>query len=79
LTLDQLSAATPALEALRDKFKRTRIRRRLEDSGYVVVVNPKAKKSGGQWVIKGRRQTIYASEKLDLKQRLTAAKRLANQ
>jgi hypothetical protein len=79
LTLDQLSVVAPALEALRDITKRTRIRRRLEDSGYVVVVNPKAKKSGGQWVIKGRRQTIYASEKLGLRQRLTAAKRLANQ
>jgi hypothetical protein len=78
LTLDQLSAVAPALESLRDKTKRTRIRRRLEDSGYVVVVNPKAKRSDGLWFVKGRRQTIYASERLDLKQRLTAAKNLAD-
>jgi len=78
LTLDQLIAVAPALEALRDKTKRTRIRRRLEDSGYVVAVNPKAKKSGGQWVIDGRRQTVYVSEKLSPKERLTVAKKLAN-
>ena len=76
LTMDQLSAVAPALEALRDK--RRRIHRRLEDSGYVAVVNPKAKKSDGLWFINGRRQTIYASEKLDLKQRLAAAKKLAD-
>ena len=78
LTLDQLSAVAPGLEALRDKTKRRRIHRRLEDSGYVAVVNPKAKKSDGLWFIKGRRRTIYANERLDLKQRLTAAKKLAD-
>jgi hypothetical protein len=78
LTLDQLSAVAPAIEALRDTFKRTRIRRRLEDNGYVVVVNPNAKKSDGLWVVKGRRQTIYTRVELDLKQRLTAARKLAD-
>jgi hypothetical protein len=78
LTLDQLSVVAPALEALRDKFKRTRIRRRLEDCGYVVVVNPNAKKSDGLWHVKGKRQTIYARVELDLKQRLMAAKKLAD-
>jgi len=78
LTLDQLSAVAPALEALRDKFKRTRIRRRLEDNGYVVVVNPYAKRSDGLWAIEGRRQTIYARIELDPKQRLTAAKKLVD-
>jgi hypothetical protein len=78
LTLDQLSVVAPALESLRDRFKRTRIRRRLEDNGYVVVVNPDAKKSDGLWAIKGRRQTIYARIELDTKQRLTAAKDLVD-
>jgi len=78
LTLDQLIAKAPALESLRDKTKRTRIRRRLEDSGYVVVVNPAARKSDGQWHIKGRCQTIYARIDLNLKQRLTVAKNLAD-
>jgi hypothetical protein len=78
LTLDQLSAVAPALESLRDRFKRTRIRRRLEDNGYVVVINPDAKKSDGLWTIKGRRQTIYARIELNLKQRLTAASNLVD-
>src|SRR5262249_41752276 len=77
LTLDQLIAVAPALDSLRDRTKRTRIRRRLEDSGYVVVVNPKAKASDGLWTIKGRRQTIYARIELDPKQRLTVAQSLA--
>jgi hypothetical protein len=78
LTMDQLIAKAPGLEALRDMTKRTRIRRRLEDSGYVPVINPNAKKSGGQWLIKGRRQTIYVDERLNAKQRLMAARKLTD-
>src|SRR5262249_22189208 len=78
LTFDQLLAVAPALESLREGFKRTRIRRRLEDNGYVVVVNPDARKSGGQWTVRSRRQTIYARIELDSKQRLTAARNLAD-
>jgi hypothetical protein len=78
LTLDQLSAVAPALEVLRDKTKRRRIRRQLEDNGYVMVVNPRARDSDGLWFVNKRRQMIYTRIELDMKQRLTAARKLAD-
>ncbi|HVI68380.1 MAG TPA: primase-helicase family protein [Bradyrhizobium sp.] len=76
LTITQLIVAAPELEWLRAVKMRRLMRRRLEDNGYAVVVNPNAKASDGMWVIDGRRQAIYARAALDLKQRLTAAEQL---
>jgi hypothetical protein len=44
----------------------------MERCGYLACRNPDAE--DGRWVINGRRQTLYANEKLDPEHRLQAAK-----
>jgi Family of unknown function (DUF5906) len=75
LTITQLIVVAPELEWLRAIKMRRVMRRRLEDNGYTIVVNPDAK-TDSMWAIDGRRQTIYARTALDQTQRLAAARRL---
>jgi hypothetical protein len=76
LTINQLIEKAPGLEWLRDLKTRRLVRKRLEDSGYVVVVNTDAKRSDGMWLINRKRQTIYARSNLGLRQRQAAAREL---
>ena len=72
LTFSQLIEKAPALEWLLDLKMRRVVRKRLEDCGYLIVVNPSAA-SDGLWAIKKKRQAIYARSDLDLRQREDAA------
>jgi hypothetical protein len=76
LTINQLIEKAPGLEWLRDLKTRRLVRKRLEDSGYVVVVNTDAQRSDGMWLINKKRQTIYARANLGLRQRQAAARKL---
>jgi hypothetical protein len=75
LTIAELIAVAPELEWLRAVKMRRVMRRRLEDNGYAIVVNPDAK-TDGLWRIDGKRQAIYARAALDQTQRLIAARKL---
>jgi hypothetical protein len=75
LTINQLIEQAPGLEWLRDLKARRMVRKRLEDSGYIVVVNAGAA-SDGLWTIKKKRQTIYARSDLGVQQRQDAAREL---
>jgi hypothetical protein len=72
LTFSQLIEKAPGLEWLLDLKMRRVVRKRLEDCGYLIVVNPSAA-SDGLWAIKKKRQAIYARSDLDLRQREDAA------
>lgn len=75
--LDIIIYASPSFsEWLQDRRNRRQIPHRLEAAGYVPVRNTLAK--DGQWVIGGRRQTIYAKHDLCIRDRHVAAQRLAN-
>lgn len=52
----------------------TKIQRALEDAGYVRVPNPDDKR--GRWLIKGKREKIYAMQKFDKQVQLSLAKGL---
>jgi hypothetical protein len=75
LTIAELIVTAPELEWLRAIKMRRVMRRRLEDNGYVIVVNPDAK-TDSMWAIDGRRQAIYVRKELDQRQRLDAARKL---
>ena len=75
LTIMELVAAAPELEWLQVLKMRRVVRRRLEDNGYTIVVNPNAK-TDGMWRIDGKRQAIYARASLDQTQRMAAAQKL---
>jgi uncharacterized protein DUF5906 len=71
-----LENADPNLaEWLQDRKNRRIIPHRLERCGYVPVRNDTAK--DGLWKLKGFRQVIYARNDLSLRDRLNAAKKLA--
>jgi len=75
LTIAELIAVAPELEWLRAVKMRRVMRRRLEDNGYAIVINPDAK-TDNMWAIDGKRQAIYARAALDQTQRLIAARKL---
>ncbi len=61
-------------EWLGDRRNRRAIPHRFEEVGYVTVRNPYAR--DGQWVVGGRRETIYARAELSLRDRTAAANQL---
>jgi hypothetical protein len=63
-------------EWLEDRKNRRAIPHRLERCGYVPVRNDTAK--DGLWILHGTRQVIYARTDLSLRDRLIAAKRVAD-
>jgi Family of unknown function (DUF5906) len=75
LTIAELIVVAPELEWLRTLKMRRVMRRRLEDNGYAIVVNPDAK-TDNMWAIDGKRQAIYARAALNQTQRLIAARKL---
>jgi len=60
-----------------DRKNRRIIPHRLEKCGYEPVRNEAAE--DGLWKIKGRRQAVYAHQSLSIRQRVTAARKLADQ
>lgn len=58
-------------EWLTDRRNARALPHRLEDAGHVAIRNDAAK--DGQWVISGRRQTVYARRDLAIRERLAAA------
>jgi hypothetical protein len=75
LTIAELVAVAPELEWLRAMKMRRIMRRRLEDNGYAIIVNPDAK-TDNMWTIDGKRQAIYVRAALNQTQRLIAARKL---
>jgi hypothetical protein len=61
-------------EFLKDRRNSRKVPHRLESAGYVAVRNPDAK--DGLWKIDGRRQAVYASQNLAIRDRLVAAQAL---
>jgi hypothetical protein len=59
---------------LRDRKNSRNIPHRFDECGYIAVRNTNAK--DGQWVVNGKRQTIYAKAALSLRERFTAAQEL---
>jgi hypothetical protein len=76
LTLAMLAVKATSAEWLTDRKKSRSIPHRLQRCGYVLSPNPDAEQSGGYWIINGKRQAIYAREKLSPEQRLAAARAL---
>jgi hypothetical protein len=76
LTLAMVVAKAPSAEWLTDRKKSRSIPHRLQRCGYVNAPNPDALRSGGYWIINGKRQAIYARETLSPEQRLAAARAL---
>jgi hypothetical protein len=71
-----IPAASESLqEWLEDRRNRRVIPYQFEEVGYVPVRNPSAK--DGQWVIGGRRETVYARADLSLHDRTAAAAALS--
>ena len=60
---------------LRDRRNRRIIPHRLEQCGYVPVLNPGDARDG-QWKINGTRQTVYARQTLSLRDQIAAAEAL---
>lgn len=58
---------------IRDRKNSRQIPHRFEACGYVATRNPDAK--DGQWVVNGKRQTVYAKQELSIQQRITAARK----
>jgi hypothetical protein len=73
LTITQLVQKAPGLDWLQDLRTRRTVRKRLEDCGYVAV-NSDA--TDGLWIIKKKRQVIYASAHLGVKERRDAVEKL---
>jgi hypothetical protein len=74
LTINQLIEKAPGLECLQDRKMRRAIRKRLEEAGYLVTENPNA--DSGLWLIKKKRQMIYARADWSQSRRLEAARAL---
>jgi hypothetical protein len=74
LTINQLVEKAPELEWLLDRKMRRVVRKRVEEGGYLAAENPDA--DSGLWVIKGKRQMIYARSDWDRQRRLEAARAL---
>jgi hypothetical protein len=76
-TIDRIATfATSELGLwIRERKNRRQVPHRLEACGYAPVRNNDAK--DGQWVISGRRQTIYARSSLPIRDRIDAARSLA--
>jgi len=62
-------------EFMEDRKNRRVIPRRFEDAGYLPVRNPDDRRDG-QWLLAGRRQTIYARRELSPWNRLAVARAL---
>jgi hypothetical protein len=80
LTINQLKRCPSSesfIEYLKDRKNSRKIPHRLEDCGYVAVRNDKAK--DGLWKMAGGRQVIYARADLSVRDRIIAAKRLAEE
>jgi hypothetical protein len=78
LTLDDLAEATVDLDFrswLRDRKNSRQIPHRLESAGYVAT---RSDTKDGLWVIKGRRQVIYAKRDLSVRDRSDAAAKRAD-
>jgi hypothetical protein len=80
VTIDDILTATvssgPFYVWLSDRANRAAIPHRMEEAGYVKVLNPAQLASGGRWPIRGRgQQTIYARTDLSPAERRAAAER----
>lgn len=64
-------------EWLRDRRNARQIPHRMQDAGYIAVRNDAAK--DGQWVVSGKRQTVYARCELPIRDRIAAATTLARE
>ncbi len=64
-------------EWLQDRRNARQIPHRMEDAGYIAIRNDGAK--DGQWVVSGKRQTVYARCELPIRDRLAAASALARE
>lgn len=64
-------------EWLQDRRNSRQIPHRMEAAGYIAVRNDGAK--DGQWVIGGKRQTVYARRELPIRDRLAAATALCRE
>jgi hypothetical protein len=76
LTRIQNHATGAFAEWLAERKNRRAIPHRLEQCGYVPVRNPDAK--DGLWKILGRRQVIYARSELPVRDRISAARHVAD-
>jgi hypothetical protein len=81
MTLQMIKANTPGDSQLRLSFEDPKLRKaipkRLAEIGYVAVINPDARMSGGRWPIRGGKATIYARQELTEDERLAAARQLS--
>lgn len=78
ITVDDLADASKDLDFkawLRERRNARQIPHRLEAAGYIAARNPGAK--DGLWVVKGRRQVVYARKELSIRERIEAAQRRA--
>ena len=77
VTVSQLCvyASDPFREWLQDRRNARQLPHRMEAAGYIGVRNDGAK--DGQWVVLGKRQTIYAKRELTIRDRISAAMSLA--
>lgn len=64
-------------EWLRDRRNARQIPHRMQDAGYTAIRNDAAK--DGQWVVSGKRQTVYARCELPIRDRIAAASTLARE
>ncbi len=64
-------------EWLQDRRNARQIPHRMQDAGYIAVRNDAAK--DGQWVVSGKRQTVYARCELPIRDRIAAATTLARE
>ena len=64
-------------EWLRDRRNARQIPHRMQDAGYIAVRNDSAK--DGQWVVSGKRQTVYARCELSIRDRIVGASTLARE
>lgn len=75
LTIDDLATVGDweFVSWLRDRKNARQIPHRMEAAGYVAARNPDAK--DGLWVVDGRRQVVYASRELSIRERIEAARK----
>lgn len=76
LTIDDLAEANSDLEFrswLRDRKNSRQLPHRLEAAGYVAASNPDRK--DGLWVVKAKRQVVYARRDLPIRDRVAAARK----
>lgn len=62
---------------LTDRKNSRQIPHRMQDAGYIAVRNDSAK--DGQWVVSGKRQTVYAKRELSIRDRIASAGALARE